>query len=440
MQVGLPGDQVTLQPVCARCWLAIDAREGHQMTSTAVCRLSGSPLDHVLDLGRQPLGNGFLAPGDFSGEYFYDLKCGFAPDSFLFQLIEQPSPELMFHADYAFFSGTSKHMQEHFADFADDVVSRGYLTANDPFVVELGSNDGIYLKHFAAISVRHLGVEPSGAVADVAEGQGISVCREFFDIQLAQRILDDHGPADVVSAANVMCHIPDVHQLAGGIANLLKTDGVLIFEDPYLGDVVRLTSYDQIYDEHVFLFSALSVQSIFATVGMELIDVSPQVTHGGSMRYFLSKAGRRPISPRVQKLLEAERAEGLHKVDTYVDFARRVSESGAALQKMLREIKASGASIAAYGATSKSTTIYNYAGIGTELIDYICDNTPLKQGKYSPGAHIPILGESAFSAAPPNYAFLAAWNHEIEIRKHTGAFEISGGKWITHVPFVRVLD
>ena len=410
------------------------------MARESTCRSSGTPLTLVLDLGRQPLGNGFLTSEDFPDEYFYSLQCGFAEDSCLFQLIEQPAPELMFHEDYAFFSGTSRYMQNHFALFADDVQTRGFVSGTDSFVVELGSNDGIFLKHFAAKGIRHLGVEPSGAVADVAETQGISVCREFFDTRLARTILAEHGSADVISAANVMCHIPAIHELAHGIALLLSEDGVLVFEDPYLRDVVRLTSYDQIYDEHVFLFSALSVQHIFTAVGMELIDVAPQVTHGGSMRYFLSKAGRRPVTPRVKELLDLERAQGLDRVETFLDFAHRVAASGAALRQTMEGIRATGRTIAAYGATSKSTTIYNYARIGTDLIDFICDNTPLKQNKFSPGVHIPILEESSFTSSPPDYAFLAAWNHEIEIRARNSKFEAAGGRWLTHVPKVRILD
>ena len=410
------------------------------MTRTSNCRLSASPLELVLDLGRQPLGNGFLLPANFSEEYFFSLQCGFSEDSRLFQLVEQPAPELMFHQDYAFFSGTSQRMKQHFAKFASDVIAKGFVKDTSSFIVELGSNDGIFLTHFAQKGISHLGVEPSGAVADVAEAHGITVTREFFDTRLAEQILAEYGPADVISAANVMCHIPDINELAKGIALLLKEDGVLIFEDPYLGDVIRLTSYDQIYDEHVFLFSALSVQSIFETVGMELIDLEPQSTHGGSMRYTLAKRGSRLVSPAVPEILNHELNQGLDKVETFIQFALRVKKSGDALLSKMQDLRSQGKTIAAYGATSKSTTIYNYAGIGPELIDYICDNTPLKQGKFSPGIHIPIFSEDRFRDTPPDYAFLAAWNHEIELRNHNKDFEENGGRWITHVPEVHILD
>ena len=423
-----------------RTRLGLSPDERNFVTRTSTCRLSGSPLDIVLDLGQQPLGNGFLLPDQYADEYFFPLQCGFSEDTQLFQLMEQPAPERMFHQEYAFFSGTSRHMKQHFADFASDVIEKGFIVDDSSFIVELGSNDGIFLSHFAQKGIPHLGIEPSGAVADVAESHGITVTREFFGTSLSQRISDEHGLADVISAANVMCHIPGVNELAQGISHLLKEDGVLIFEDPYLGDIIRLTSFDQIYDEHVFLFSALSVRSIFSTVGMELIDLEPQLTHGGSMRYTLAKTGRHAISPKVQIILDRELAQGLDKTDTFVQFALRVKESGESLRSKMQHLRSQGKTIAAYGATSKSTTIYNYAGIGPDLIDYICDNTALKQGKFSPGVHIPILAEERFRSRPPEYGFLAAWNHEKEIRQHNKTFEDTGGRWITHVPEVHILD
>lgn len=409
------------------------------MVTNQTCRLTGGPLDVVLDLGRQPLGNGFLSSPD-APEYFYDLRCGFNGESKLFQLIEQPAPELMFHDNYAFFSGTSQRMTQHFKEFAEELLAKDYLSNGDPFIVELGSNDGILLKHFSMRGIPHLGIEPSGDVADVAEQAGVQVVREFFDRSLAARIRSDHGAADVIVAANVMCHIPSLEELSGGIASLLKDDGVLVFEDPYLGDVIRLTSFDQIYDEHVFLFSGLSVQAIFATVGMELIDLQPQSTHGGSMRYTLAKVGRRRPTQAVEKILTDEIVLGLDKLETFNAFAFRVADSARALRSALENSRESGKSIAAYGATSKSTTLYNYAGIGPELITSIYDNTPGKIGKFSPGVHIPIIDELEFHQNFPDVAFLAAWNHKREIVDRYNKFSNSGGQWLTHIPAVKLLN
>ncbi len=409
------------------------------MVNNQTCRLTGGPLDMVLDLGRQPLGNGFLSSPD-TPEYFYDLRCGFNKESKLFQLIEQPAPELMFHDNYAFFSGTSQRMTQHFKEFAEELLGKDYLSNEDPFIVELGSNDGILLRHFSMRGIPHLGVEPSGDVADVAEQAGVQVVREFFDRSLAARIRSDHGAADVIVAANVMCHIPALEELAGGIASLLKDDGVLVFEDPYLGDVIRQTSYDQIYDEHVFLFSGLSVQAIFATVGMELIDLQPQLTHGGSMRYTLAKVGKRRPTQAVDQILADELALGLDRLETFNAFALRVANSASAFRVALEDAHELGKSVAAYGATSKSTTIYNYAGIGPELISRIYDNTPGKIGKFSPGVHIPIVDELRFSQNFPDVAFLAAWNHQREIVERYQEYSDIGGQWLTHVPTVHFIN
>ena len=403
------------------------------------CRLNGQLLTPVLDLGMQPLGNGFLK--DPSGsEYWFPLACGFNDESMLFQLITQPAPELMFHDSYAFFSGTSRRMAQHFEALAEQILTSGLLRTDDPFIVELGSNDGILLRHFAVRNVRHLGVEPSRDVGLAAREQGVDVLSAFFGKDVALGIAETRGKADLLVAANVMCHIPDLQDLLAGIDALVAEDGVVMFEDPYLGDVVRLGSYDQIYDEHVFLFSALSVKQIFATIDFELIDVEPLTTHGGSMRYTLGRRGRRQPSARVTEVLRAEVEQGLDRTDTFLSFATRVGESATALKEVLERVVSEGSRVAAYGATSKSTTIYNFAGIGPDLISCIYDNTPGKIGTFSPGKHIPIREESAFAVEAPDVTFLAAWNHEREILGRYDAYAQGGGRWLTHVPSVRFLD
>jgi methylation protein EvaC len=254
--------------------------------NTGKCRVSGAPLTFVHDFGMQALGNGFLLSEDFDKEYFFPMQIGFSEKSCMLQLISQPEPEKMFHDQYAFFSSTSKYMANHFEEFSSTVMNSGFITKEDPFIVELGCNDGILLKHFANRKMRHLGIEPSENVAAVANENGVETVSEFFNAELASRIVSEHGQADAFLAANVMCHIPDIISVVNGIKNLIKPTGVVIFEDPYLGDIIEKTSYDQIYDEHVFLFSALSIKYLFEQVDLELIDLQRQQTHGGSMRYF----------------------------------------------------------------------------------------------------------------------------------------------------------
>lgn len=367
------------------------------------------------------------------------MEVGFSETSKMVQLLEQPKPEKMFHEEYAFFSSTSKYMEKHFREFADLILGSKFISKEKPFVVELGCNDGIMLKNFAQRNIDHLGIEPSKNVATIANQNGVRTISEFFDSDVAQKIVDKYGQADAFIAANVMCHIPDIKSVVKGIATLLKPTGVVMFEDPYLGDVVEKTSYDQIYDEHVFLFSALSIQYLFSLYDLELIDLLPQNTHGGSMRYVLAHKGAYPVNEAVHTIVEKEKQRGLDKLETFVKFKENVEKSKIDLVKLLKEIKSQGKRVVGYAATSKSTTILNYCGIGPDLIDFISDTTPIKQGKFSPGVHIPVKAYSEFKSAFPEYAFLLAWNHSEEIMANEQAFIQSGGKWITHIPSVRVI-
>jgi methylation protein EvaC len=404
-----------------------------------LCRVSGTPLTKVIDFGMQPLGNGFINPEDVGDEYFFPMEIGFSEVSMMFQLIKQPEPEKMFHDHYAFFSSTSSFMGQHFKKFAHQVIESGYLSKEDPLVIELGCNDGILLKNFAEKSIRHLGIEPSLNVAQEANKHGVRTRSDFFSEALAETIVAEEGQADAFLAANVMCHIPDIVGIVKGIKKILKRTGVVMFEDPYLGDVIAKTSYDQIYDEHVFLFSGLSIQYLFEKEGMELIDVQPQKTHGGSMRYVLAHKGVYPVKNSVIELLAKEREQGLDRLTTFEKFRINVENSKSDLLALLKELKKQGKKIAGYAATSKSTTVLNFCGIGSDLIDYICDTTPIKQGKLSPGMHIRVVPYDEFKNNTPDYAFLFAWNHAEEIMVKEKEYVVSGGKWIVHVPTVKVL-
>jgi len=404
-----------------------------------ICRVTGYPLTEIINFGSQPLGNGFVSSANPEEEYFFPMVAGFAEDSMMFQLINQPEPKKMFHENYAFFSSTSMHMRNHFKTFADHVIDSGYMSEADPFVVELGCNDGIMLKHFSEKGIRHLGVEPSLNVAKEANKVGVKTISEFFSEDLADEVARNHGQADIFFAANVMCHIPDILGVAKGIKKLLKPSGVVMFEDPYLGDIIKKTSYDQLYDEHVFLFSALSVQYLFGTQDMELIDLHPQSTHGGSMRYTLAHKGAYEANDSVAQIIETELKQGLDRQEIFQVFKKNVETSRENLVELLTKLKAEGKRVVGYAATSKSTTILNYCNIGPDLIEYICDTTPIKQGTFSPGMHIPIVPHKMFADNPPDYAVLFAWNHAEEIMAKEQSYMQNGGKWILHVPEVRVL-
>ncbi len=393
-----------------------------------------------MSFGEMPIANGFLESSEFDREHFYDMSVAFCERCKMVQLIEQPQPEQMFNETYAFFSGSSLFMAEHFEKFAGDVMAKFLRDVSDPFVVEIGSNDGIMLRHYAQKGIKHLGIEPSANVAEIARKQGINTIVEFFNRSVAEDIVQGYGQADVFLAANVMCHIPYINSIAEGIKVLLKPGGIAVFEDPYLGDVIRNTTYDQIYDEHTFLFSVHSVQYLFSQIDMEVIEVEPQDTHGGSMRYFIAAKGVRPIGESVQMQLQVERTLGLTSPETFDCFREKCERYRVELINLLRAVKSQSKSIAGYAATSKSTTIINYCGITTEHLDCIYDTTPIKIGRYSPGAHIPIVDHAEFRDNYPDFALLFGYNHKSEIMAKEQDFIANGGRWITYVPQVRVLE
>jgi methylation protein EvaC len=401
------------------------------------CRACGNGVSAFMSFGQQPIANHFIAREEIGSEYFFQMDVGVCSKCTLFQLIEQPDPGMMFHENYTFFSQTSKGMQVHFEGYAN-FVKQNYLENADPFVVEIGSNDGIMLRHFAGAGIRHLGIEPSGNVAAKAREAGVDTVSVFFGPDTAADIAAQRGRADAILAANVMCHIPDLNGVARGAAALLKPAGVLIFEDPYLGDVLEKTSYDQIYDEHVFVFSAMSVRNAFAPHGFELIDCIPQSTHGGSMRYVLAHRGARVVSTSVAERIRWEEERGLEKPETFTAFARACETSRQNLITLLQDLKDKGKKVAGYAATSKSTTILNYCKIGPDLISFISDTTPQKQGKLSPGMHIPVLPYSEFVSRAPDYSVLFAWNHRKEIMANETDYMARGGRWIRFVPDVAV--
>ena len=396
------------------------------------CRVCNNHIDPFISFGDMPIANGFLLEKEFKDEYFFELATAFCEKCFTVQLVTQPDPNLMFHDSYAFFSKTSKSMQSHFKDFANWVIAN-YLKNKDPFIIELGSNDGILLENFLNNKIRHLGVEPSANVAKVATENGINTEVAFFDNNFANQALLKNGKADAILAANVMCHIPDLNEIAKASKKILKDDGVLIFEDPYLGDMIKKISYDQIYDEHVYIFSAISVKNIFASHGFELIDTIPQETHGGSMRYVLCKKGSRNVSENVNNLMKKEINLGLDKLSTYKQFKVDCELSKDKIKSLLKKLKNEGKKIVGYGATSKSTTILNYCKIGPELIDFISDTTPIKQNKYTPGMHIPVKPYEDFLKYNPQIAVLFAWNHRKEIENKEKLFIENGGKFISHI-------
>jgi len=403
------------------------------------CLICNSPFDPFIDFGDMPIANDFSTQEDSTDDYTFRMQVGFCSECYMVQLLEQPDREKMFHENYAYFASTSNYMVDHFKSFSDSITSKNNLD-KDSLVVELGSNDGIMLQHFLANNIGCLGVEPSENVANVSREKGIEVISEFFDLDLARFISKNYKKADAILGANVFCHIPYIHSVYEGVKILLDQEGIFVFEDPYIGDVIEKSSFDQIYDEHVFLYSALSVQKLGLMHGLELIEVEPQSTHGGSMRYTLAHEGVKKVGKSVADLIKNEKELGLHKRAAYSDFSDNVNKIKRDLMNILVKVKNEGKKVVGYGATSKSTTVINYFGISSELVEAIYDTSPTKHNTFSPGAKIPVLPYQEFRESDPDFILLFAWNHAKEIMEKEKDYVNGNKKWIMYVPEAKILN
>jgi methylation protein EvaC len=403
------------------------------------CRVCRAETSKVISFGEMPIANDFVEDVT-SDTYRFNLSASFCLACSLLQIDEQPEPSLMFHDHYPFFTGLSASMTDHFGRMVEEFTSDLETSLSDPLVVEIGSNDGTLLSFVKDAGIRHLGIDPSSNVVEIAKGKGINAEVAFFGLATAEDVASRYGTADLIFAANVICHIPDMNDFASGIKRLLSENAKFVFEEPYIGSMLEKTAYDQIYDEHVYIFGLLSVRKIFARAGLELVDAEWQSTHGGCMRYALMHSGKGIMTPRLAEMLEAETQNGFGNVDIYLKFAKTCSERKNELKTLLTDLKLNGKSVAGYAATSKSATVLNYCGIGPDLIQYISDSTREKQGRFTPGSHIPVISHEEMKKNPPDYLVLFAWNHEREILAKERELTSRGVKWIRFVPSVEILN
>ena len=394
------------------------------------CKITNEKIKPFMSFGRMPIANGFINEKNFKKEFFFNLEVGFSKKISLFQLNNHPKPKQMFNQNYPFFSGSSKGMIKHFKNFSK-WIKKNY-GKNLKNLIDIGSNDGTFLNNFKNNRINVIGFEPSKNVAQVSKKRGIKTINKFFNYQNVKKFKSLKKKIDIISAANAICHIPNLKSLIKGLDYLLKDDGLFIFEEPYLGSMYEKTSYDQIYDEHIFMFSVSSIKKIFNLFGFELINAIPQKTHGGSMRYVVSRINKRKINQNVKKIIRFEKKKNVDNFEGCIKFKKNCEKSKEKLLMKIKKLKNKNKKIVGYAATSKSTTILNYCNIGKDSIDYICDTTKEKIGKYSPGKHIPIKSMNHFYNNPPDVAFLFAWNHKKEIFKKEKKFS-QKGDWIAHV-------
>jgi SAM-dependent methyltransferase len=403
------------------------------------CRSCGATgLRPFLDLGTTPLADN-LVPPERAGEPEprFPLEVAFCPDCTLVQILAEVPPHLLFVDNYLYFSSFSDHLLEHSRQHANGLIESRGLDAHS-LVVELASNDGYLLRNFADKGIPVVGVDPAPRQADAAEAIGVPTIREFFGVDLARRMLAEHGPADVIVANNVMAHVPALNDFVGGISLLLADDGVLTVENPYVRDLIDECAFDTIYHEHFCYYSCTAVDRLVRRHGMFLNDVAyfPDL-HGGTLRWTIGKS--EAVSDTARRYLAEEQANGVTSFEYYADFARRVEHNKSALLDLLREIKAEGGRIAAYGAAAKGSTLVNYVGIDAALVEYVVDRNVHKQGLNMPGVGLPIRPVEALLEDQPEYLLLLAWNFAAEIAAQQSDYRERGGHFIVPVPVPTVM-
>ena len=383
-----------------------------------------------MTFGKMPIANGFIDKKDLKKEFFFDMSIGFSEDLSLLQLLDHPKPEAMFNNNYPFFTSSSRFMVDHFKSFSN-WLKKNYSN-HIKNIIEIGSNDGTFLLNFKGEDMNLIGFEPSSNVSDLAKKKGINSVNDFFNTSSIKNYSNYINQTDIICAANVICHIPNLPDLFETINMCLNKNGLFIFEEPYLGSMFSKVSYDQIYDEHIYIFSATSISKICSLYELELIDAIPQTTHGGSLRYVCGRKNHHKQSINVKKILDQEKKMNLDNIESCLQFKKNCKNSKKKLREKLIKFKMQNKKISGYAATSKSTTILNYCDIGPDVIDYICDTTKEKIGKLSPGKHIPIKPMEYFYNNQPDVAFLFAWNHKKEIFEKEKEFS-KKGEWMAHV-------
>jgi SAM-dependent methyltransferase len=403
------------------------------------CRLCGSiNLREVLELTPTPPANAFVFAESagkrqqtFPLDLFLCLDCAHA------QLLDVVDPAVLFE-DYVYVSGTSPVFIRHFREYAETVIAR-LQPPDNSLVVDIGSNDGTLLRFFLEAGYSVLGIDPARRIAEEASANGIETWPAFFSADLASRIIADRGPAAVVTANNVFAHADDLAGIVEGIRALLAPGGAFIFEVSYLVDVFEKTLFDTIYHEHLAYHSVKSLVPFFRAHGMELVAVERVDTHGGSLRGIAKLARDNPsVASSVQDLIALEEETGIDRPEGFASFGRRINSVKVELTTLLYRLKAKGFSIAGFGAPAKATTLMYHFGIGSDLIDFIADDSPLKQGLLSPGLHIPVLPSSAIYERKPDYILVLAWNFAAPIMAKHSVFSEQGGKFIVPLPTVNI--
>jgi SAM-dependent methyltransferase len=389
-----------------------------------------------LDLGSTPVANALLASPDDPAPR-YPLGVGVCPACSLVQLLQRLPARAVFGADYPYYSSVSRALDVHSRAHCADLLQAGRL-GSAAFVVEVASNDGYLLRHLLPHTGRVLGIEPSPGPAQAAEDAGIPTVRAFLSPLVARELVEQHGRADVVLANNVMAHVPDLRGFVEALAILLADDGVVQVENPWIGWLLEHVEFDTIYHEHYSYFATAAVDRLMSSVGLHLNDVDAfPALQGGTLRWTCSRRPGR--TPELEAHLADEAERGLTGTAPHLAFADRVRDLQAELRRVLQRLKADGATVAAYGAAAKGATLLNSTGIGADVIDYVVDLNPHKQGRWLPGCGLLVEHPDVLLERRPSHVLVLAWNYVDEVRMQQSAYEQGGGRWVVPVPWPTVL-
>ena len=397
-------------------------------------KLSGA----FLDLGEMPLANSYVElKNQDREETAYRLAVAYCPKCHLVQLTHRVAPEDLF-SNYLYFSSFSDAFLKHAEDMVASLTSQFALDVSS-LVVEIGSNDGYLLQFFKQRGIPVLGIEPAKNIAKVANQRGIPTLDIFFGSSSVNKILREKGQADIIIGNNVLAHVPLINDFLLSVNKCLKATGSAVFEFPYLKDLLDHTEFDTIYHEHVFYYSLSAIKMLAELAGLELYDVSKQDIHGGSLRVFLQKKRQHEVSSNVRKMLLEEEQYGITDKDLYSNFGEKVEKLKTKLVELLTELKQAGKTIAAYGAAAKGNTLLNYIGIDNNVIDFVVDRSPHKQGFLLPGTRIPILPTGELLKRMPDYTIVLAWNFAEEILAQQAEYRRHGGRFIVPIPEVKIV-
>ena len=393
-----------------------------------------------LDLGSAPPSNAYLTEAALRApEVWYPLRLLVCERCWLVQTEDHAGREALFTDDYAYFSSFSTSWLAHSRAYVEAMRARFDLDARS-LVAEVAANDGYLLQYVRDAGIPCYGVEPTAGTAAAARAKGLEIVERFFGVALAGELAGQGRQVDLVAANNVLAHVPDINDFVAGFARLLKEQGVATFEFPHLLRMVRENQFDTAYHEHYSYLSLTAVRRIFEANGLRVFDVESLPTHGGSLRIYAQRAdvGRHPVSPHVAALVDEEAAAGISTPEFYAGFQAEADRVKNDFHAFLIEAKRAGKSVVAYGAAAKGNTLMNYAGVRPDLIRFVVDRNPAKQGRWMPGSRIPIVDESHLSAARPDYVVLLPWNLRTELMAQLEAVRAWGGRFVTAVPRLEV--